>query len=240
MNELAFTSWTESTWVGFDTETTGVNPNEDLLVTASLVLLAEGVKGDLSQVETANWLADPGVEIPEVAAQVHGISTEQARAEGRPLGEVCGEVAERIVDLWRSGAILVGFNLAYDIRILEHSLEVCGLTSLEERAGGYGPMVDPLVWDRKLEPYRRGRRNLETLCGVYEVSLDDRFHQADVDALATLGVLAAMVALYPSVRTLGREELTDYTAAAHQAWAEQFNRYLASQGRDANVEEYWP
>ncbi|MBE6484937.1 MAG: DNA polymerase III subunit epsilon, partial [Actinomycetaceae bacterium] len=82
--------WSESPIIGFDTETTGVRPEESRLVTCSLVTAtAEGVT-------RRYWLADPGVEIPESATRVHGITTEQARAEGRPIEEVLTEIADTL------------------------------------------------------------------------------------------------------------------------------------------------
>ena len=80
-------TWTSDPWLGFDTETTGTSPFKDRLVTAALVLRAEE-RDD----QVATWLADPGVEIPEQASAVHGITTEYAREHGRPVGEVLEEV----------------------------------------------------------------------------------------------------------------------------------------------------
>ena len=86
-------SWVTGPLLGFDTETTGVDPLGDRLVTAAVVscgpLGADGARGR----DVRTWLADPGVEIPEAAAAVHGITTERARAEGRPAAQVLEEVA---------------------------------------------------------------------------------------------------------------------------------------------------
>ena len=42
-----------------------------------------------------DWLADPGVPIPDGAAAIHGITTARARADGRPAREVVAEVDRR-------------------------------------------------------------------------------------------------------------------------------------------------
>ena len=82
--------WTEHPIIGFDTETTGVRPDQDRLVTCSVVeVLPSGVN-------RTYWLADPGVEIPERATAVHGITTEQARENGRPITEVLEEIAAKL------------------------------------------------------------------------------------------------------------------------------------------------
>src|SRR5690554_6553076 len=78
-------SWTKSFGV-FDLETTGIDVRTSRIVTAHIgVLDAEGVL-----VGSHEWLADPGVEIPPQASAVHGVTTERARAEGRPAGQVVG------------------------------------------------------------------------------------------------------------------------------------------------------
>mgnify|MGYP002652042991 CR=1 FL=1 len=62
--------------IGFDTETTGTNVERDRIVTVALV---HSVGPGRENETVATWLIDPGVEIPEPAQRVHGISTEHAR-----------------------------------------------------------------------------------------------------------------------------------------------------------------
>ena len=72
-------SWIDDPWMGFDTETTGVRALKDRLVTAALVLRIDGASyrsGVSAPDQVATWLTDPGVEIPEQATAVHGITTE--------------------------------------------------------------------------------------------------------------------------------------------------------------------
>ena len=81
-------SWTDGPFMGFDTETTGVNTATDRIVTAACVEWRNG------QTRERTWLADPGIPIPKQAQDVHGISTEYAKENGRPLDEVVIEVAK--------------------------------------------------------------------------------------------------------------------------------------------------
>ena len=76
-----------SRMLSFDLETTSPNPREARIVTSALVRI------DGRDVSSTEMLADPGVEIPEAATKVHGISTEKARAEGRPHDEVLKEIS---------------------------------------------------------------------------------------------------------------------------------------------------
>ena len=91
-------SWIDDPWMGFDTETTGVRALKDRLVTAALVLRIDGASyrsGVSAPDQVATWLTDPGIEIPEQATAVHGITTEQARRDGRPI--------EQVLELVRQG-----------------------------------------------------------------------------------------------------------------------------------------
>ena len=83
------TLWIDGPLLGFDTETTGTDVTRDRIVTAALVLS----HGPGREAETvATWLIDPGVEIPEAAAAVHGISTAHAREHGMQPAEALEEV----------------------------------------------------------------------------------------------------------------------------------------------------
>ena len=78
------TSWSMHPRAAFDLETTGKDPRTARIVTASIVMVDEaGAVAD-----THEWLADPGMEIPEEAAAIHGISTAHAREHGRPAAVV--------------------------------------------------------------------------------------------------------------------------------------------------------
>ena len=68
------THWSDTLAV-FDTETTGLDTRYARIVTCFLGII--GPDGEVQ--ESHSWLADPGVEIPEQAAAVHGVTTEMAR-----------------------------------------------------------------------------------------------------------------------------------------------------------------
>lgn len=80
-------AWHQGRLVAFDVESTGVNPEHDRIVTAAVSVVGAGQPS----VHRA-WLLDPGVEIPAEATAVHGITTERARAEGRPAAEAIEEM----------------------------------------------------------------------------------------------------------------------------------------------------
>ncbi len=220
--------WPFGALLGFDTETTGVDPSQDRLVTAALVWRGARQAGGRRQQTVSTWLADPGVEIPEVASEVHGVTTERARAEGSPVAEVLEEVSAHLVAAMMAGTPVVVFNASYDLTLMEAELTRHGLPTIRERLGREpGPIADPLVLDRAVDRFRRGKRRLGDLCEVYDVRVADALHTAEVDVIATLDVLEALTAAHPNVAALGPDELVAFQARAHRTWAESFNKWLA-------------
>ena len=73
-------AWTSGEVLGLDFETTGIDRFNDVPVSYALVSVVDGVL-----VRSWSGLIDPGREIPADATEVHGITTERARAEGMPL-----------------------------------------------------------------------------------------------------------------------------------------------------------
>ncbi|QLE74521.1 3'-5' exonuclease [Streptomyces rectiverticillatus] len=236
--------WHQELLIGFDLETTGTDPAEARIVTAAVVETKAG-----EPVGRREWLADPGVPIPDEAAAIHGITSERA-ALGRPAREVADEIADILVAHWSAGAAVVAYNAAFDLTILAAELRRHGLPSLGERlsaaggaaAGGQdtGPVVDPLTMDRALDRYRKGKRNLETVCRVYGVTLADA-HEAGADALAAVRVACALAEHYPEVAEAAPWDLHRDQVRWYADWARGYESWLRRQGdATAAVDGRWP
>jgi len=168
----------------FDLETTGIDVESSRIVSAHVgVIDASGVV-----IEKTDWLADPGIEIPEQASAVHGITTERARAEGRPSIEVVGEIIASLNDVFARGLALTIYNAPYDLTLLNREARRHGLAPLASP----GPIIDPLVLDRVVDKYRKGKRTLEAATEFYGIALTDA-HDAGADAVAA-GRLAQVLA----------------------------------------------
>ena len=77
MTETPEPRWWDGPLATLDTETTGVDVENDRIVTAVL-----DVYDPHGRTASMPLMLDPGIEIPEAATAVHGITTEQARADG--------------------------------------------------------------------------------------------------------------------------------------------------------------
>jgi DNA polymerase-3 subunit epsilon len=217
--------WVHGPLLGFDTETTGVDVHTDRIVTAAVV-----VRTPLTT-EVLTWLIDPGVEIPAEAAAIHGVTTEHARAHGRPPADALEEIAVVLTRHARDGVPLVAYNAAFDLTLLDAELTRHGLPTLPDRLGRpVSPVLDPLVIDRWQDRYRRGKRRLGDLVELYGITGEGDLHSADVDVLATLDVLDAQVLRFPQLRAVALDALHLAQRDAHRAWAENFNSWRASQG----------
>lgn len=213
---------------GFDLETTGVNPLEDKIVTANITVVnpAEGL------VKPTNWLANPGIPIPDEAAKIHGITNMMAQAQGREHGEVVKEISQELTTAWSKGQAVVAFNAAFD------------LTIMSVQSGGHftvgGLVIDPLVIDKALNR-RRGSRKLMDVARFYGLSVDDAdAHTADFDALVAVRLAWKMMRLYANELPKTVDGLMDFQRQAKQEQFYNLKNYLESVGKEINGDAGWP
>lgn len=224
-------SWTERIAV-FDTETTGVDPAEARLVTAFVGML--DANGDLER--GTDWLADPGVDIPEQAAAVHGVTTEIARAQGEPVKDVLEKVVASLNWIAKNGLALVVYNAPYDLTLIAAECSRHGVTPPQ-----LGPqVVDPLVIDRAVDRYRKGKRTLGDTAAVYAVDLLDA-HDAAADAIAAGHIAQSIARKYPEEVDISLAELHAKQIEWSRASAEDFEAYMRrSKDPSFTADGRWP
>ncbi|TQO18650.1 DNA polymerase-3 subunit epsilon [Rhodoglobus vestalii] len=217
----------------FDLETTGVDVETSRIVSACIAF----VDPSGAVVSRWDWLADPGVEIPAGAAAIHGISTERARAEGRQAAIVVAEIVQTLKVTCALGMPLVVYNAPYDLSLLDRECRRHSINSLVEPY----VVIDPLVIDKAVDRYRRGKRTLEVTAGLYGVSLDDA-HDAGSDAIAAARVAHALVAKYTDELSIPFAELHDRQRQWYADQAASFQDYMRSSKGDHNfvANSEWP
>lgn len=229
---------------GFDTETTGPDPDEARIVTAAFVVSGGG-KPD----QAFTWLINPGVDIPDEAAAIHGVTTEIAKANGQDPKTALDDIATKLAVALNFGMPIVAFNFGFDWTVLDRDLARHGLAPMSERVTSIRPpLVDPHVIDRHVDRYRKGSgmRKLKPTADVYGVRLDD-WHTAEADALAALRIAEQQFLQFAWLNELGAAGLY----GAQQAWrAEQQaglqewfrTKATAEQGGDPNkvIDGSWP
>ncbi|MDK8652911.1 MULTISPECIES: 3'-5' exonuclease [Corynebacterium] len=215
-----------SRMLAFDLETTSANPKDARIVTSALVRI------DGRDVQKVEHLADPGIEIPQAATDVHGITTEKAQAEGRPHEEVLKDTVDAIKSAWEDGLTLIVYNAAFDLTVLR---------SLTGDFTVTGPVFDPYVIDRVSDKWRKGKRTLGAVCEHYGVELGNA-HEATADALAAARVAWKQVRQhYPNLAQMDENELMEFQAVKWYEDRVAFKKYLEGKGRDASdVSTAWP
>jgi DNA polymerase-3 subunit epsilon len=213
----------------FDLETTGLDVATARIVTATVATLDQnGVV-----VELAEWLVNPGIEIPEAASNVHGVTTERAIAEGSDPANAVAEIIE-LLKKHNQEMPLVAFNAPYDFSILKAEAQRYGIAPLEPK-----PVIDPLVLDRKVDRFRKGKRNLGVMSEHYGIKLEDA-HNATADAVAAGRIAQQLARKYPEL-AIDALELHDLQAEWSDQQAESFAEYLRKQNRpDYRAELGWP
>ncbi|MFD3326495.1 3'-5' exonuclease [Streptomyces sp. NPDC058701] len=230
-------SWISGPLVAFDLETTGTDVETDRIVTAAVVRLDP----DGAVADERTWLLDPGIAIPEQASAIHGISTEHARAHGVPAISAVEEIARAVADGLRSGTPLVVMNARYDLSLLDRECRRHGVASISERLGDApSPVIDPLVIDKHVDKYRKGKRALYALCAHYGVSLDDA-HDAKADAVAAARVVRRMAERHRPVGAMALADLHDLQVRAAAEQSVSLQAYLRrTADPTAVVEPAWP
>lgn len=233
----------------FDTETDGIDLEDTRIITAFLGVMDTSTR---EVVERYSWVLQPERPIPKVASDVHGYSTERARAEGvdRHLGIM--EIADKFIEIGEAMPI-VAMNAIYDLTILDREVARIGLTDelgspweiveRDETGAITWPIVfDPMVFDRAIDKFRKGKRTLVDLCRVYGVPVEVNAHDAEADCRMA-GRVAIVLLGHSRLLDLTMSEVHRKLIATHRTnslsladyWQKGLNR-LSAEERAAKVE----
>ncbi|TFC99987.1 3'-5' exonuclease [Cryobacterium sinapicolor] len=209
-------NWSDNLAV-FDLETTGIDVETSRIVSATVAII--DVTGEV--LERVDWLLDPGIEIPAQATNVHGITTEHAAQNGRGAADGVAEIVATIRKHLARGLPLVAYNAPYDLTLLNRESIRYGVAPLVSPS----PVVDPLVIDKAVDRYRKGKRTLEVTSAFYGVRLDDA-HDSGADAIAAGRVAQAIARAHEKALPVTVGELHVLQAQWSLQQAESFQTYM--------------
>jgi DNA polymerase-3 subunit epsilon len=216
----------------FDLETTGLVLEDARIVTACVAEIDEN--GEVVG-QSFEWLANPGIEIPTQASDVHGVTTEIATRDGLDPALVVAELLEKLSGYFDRGIPVVAYNAPYDFTILHHEAIRHGLSPIDSP----GPIVDPLVIDKFVDQFRRGKRTLTITAEHYGVVLDDA-HNATADAIAAGRVAQAVARKFSDKLPRSAAELH----AAQPDWSKaqdlSFEKFMRDRNPDFSARLGWP
>ena len=222
--------------VTFDTETSRTDTENDRIITCFL----RARDGD-EVVFEQNWVIDPGIDIPEEAAKVHGMDTGWVRENGRKDNLVAiNEIAEKLEFYSNIGYVVVGYNGSFDLAILDAEVKRTdngrGLNFSETPR-----YIDPVIFSRKFDKFKRGGHQLVTVAKRNGLEIDEsKLHSADFDVEVTEKLVKIMLNRAWTELSHLRQGLTpdefvtklqEWQADEKQEWAEHLTEYFASQGK---------
>lgn len=223
----------------FDVESTGIERDEVRIVQWNASLM--GRDGNLiGQAKTR--IINPGVPIPEGAANVHGITDEIAAEIGGPPEESIQELADLLNGRIARGTPIVAYNAPYDLTVLDRESR--------RHLGTPFPLqpehmivIDPLVIDKKIDKWRAGSRKLIDTAAHYGIDLVGA-HDAEADAIAAGRVCFALFDRMDPNMTL--RQLHDAQIEWARSGAYEFQLYKRGPKNkkgpepDAVIDPRWP
>ena len=183
--------------VALDTETTGLDPNNDHVISIGAVRL-HGAR--LYRSQTLNMLVNPGRSIPNRTIAIHGISNAMV-SDAPPFDQI----ADRVLD-HTSGLVLIGHYIDFDVAILRSELQRCG------REWRPTASLDVMLLYAGLFPDRHAIR-LDDIAAALDVPVIGR-HSALGDALTTGEVFVRLIA---AMSEQGLDTLAAAQALQHKA-----------------------
>jgi DNA polymerase-3 subunit epsilon len=171
-----------------DTETTGLDPDQgDEIIAIGAVRV---VNGRILRQESFDSFVKPRRAISANARAIHGISEEMLRGEP-PIEDVLPRLHRFVED-----TVIVGHNVAFDMRFFAAMRERCGVTFSN-------PVLDTLLLEFEVNA-NQPDKSLEGIAHRLGLSVTGR-HTALGDALSTAEVFIALIPLLAErgINTLG-------------------------------------
>jgi DNA polymerase-3 subunit epsilon len=151
----------------FDTETTGLSPEDDRIVEIGCIEMV----GHVPSGRTFHVYINPEREVPEDAVKVHGLTFDRLRRE-KPFRDIVQSFLDFVAD-----AALVAHNAEFDMGFVNAELKRAGREPLSLTR-----MIDTLAIAHKKVP-SLSRYTLDSLCKFYNIDNSQRdLHGALLDA----------------------------------------------------------
>jgi len=125
-------------FIAFDTETTGLSAERDVIIEVGAVKFFRG-----EAVESYGSLIYEGRSVPAAASQVNHITTEMLKKQGRPPEVVYKELVGFLEDVLSGKICICAHNASFDMSFLKNTLERFGYS-------GNIRYIDTLSLSRKL------------------------------------------------------------------------------------------
>lgn len=221
-------------YIGFDTETTGINPFNDRIVQAAIA-----VWDDDEKVFEKQWFINPGIEVPKAASDVHGFSTEFLREHGGDRSALV-EVANVLLEQYSNGdSVICITNAPFDTTFLNAELNRLGRARIDWDSF---LIADSYVLDKAIDKYRKGSRKLVDTAKVWGVEVDESAaHDATYDLYLSVAVVKKILEGRPlGSDQVSREKFMEFQRVHKREQARGLQEYLRRKDPSAIVNGEWP
>ena len=168
----------ELTYTVFDTETTGLDPHSDEIISIGAVRI---VNGRILRDERFDQLVDPRRSVPDESVRIHGIGPE--RLQGQPTIDRVLPAFQRFVE----DTILVGHNVAFDMRMLQVKEPLTGVRLIQ-------PVLDTILLSSVVNPNLKDHGLDAIALRLLGQRIIER-HSALGDAMATAEIFLKLLSL---------------------------------------------
>ncbi|QKT12154.1 hypothetical protein [Rhodococcus sp. W8901] len=176
----------------FHTTSLASDPVTAHIASAQLTLIELGLDGAAPTVETLDWVLDPRWDNAPDMDAVRRLVAEEGPSmvpsyTSDEYVEGLRDISEALSCAWETGFILVTFDAAAHLTIVENEFN---RVFVPEQWSLGGPVLDPLVLDRAGDKYRKGPRALADVCRHYGVEYSPHPDPRDVGAALAAARLA--------------------------------------------------
>ena len=190
-----------TTFISFDTETTGLDPKTDRVLEVAVVKFRDG-----QLLEQRSWLINPGIPIDPLSTDVHGITDEMVASQPR-FAAIYPDFQSFI-----KGSVLIAHNAPFDINFINAEMgRLPDSTIIPEN-----DIVDSLrlirKWYPKLPSYR-----LSAIAETMDIP-SGNFHRASDDAIALAGCFIKALQQHTHTKTTLQELFLETAGAQTFAW----------------------
>lgn len=180
----------ETRFVVFDTETTGLNPNEDRILSIGAVCITNGYIDVSDNFE--KYLIQEKFEGATV--EIHGILK-----DGNIAKITEKQAVIQFINFIKNG-VFIAHHAAFDVEMINKALFRLKLPKLKNK------VIDTGILYKKLNGKQNAHYNLDALCNEFNITKHDR-HTANGDAFITALLFLKIVAALKKERTLHFSDL---------------------------------
>ena len=200
LGNLEDTPLRELTFIVFDTETTGLDPSSDEMISIAGVRI---VNGRIMTGEIFDHYIHPGRKIPPASTKIHHITNEMV-ADAPPITIVLPKFQSFVSD-----AVLVAHNAAFDMKFLSLKQDETGISFTN-------PVLDTVLLAAHLQG-QTSSLTLDSLAEQFGIEIPPEVrHTALGDSIATAQVLLCLIDL---LEASGVKTLKDAVEAEKEAAA---------------------